>query len=68
MNIEKLVRDPILVLGTLGILSFGTGKIFNIPILTMISMKIFNVIAIIGVVLWIALLFFIISSKLRRKK
>jgi hypothetical protein len=68
MNIEKLVRDPILVLGTSGILSFGIGKLFNIPVLTMIGMRIFNVIAIIGIVLLIALLFLIIGTGLHQKK
>jgi hypothetical protein len=68
MNIEKLVRDPILVLGTLGFLSFGVGKIFNIPMLAMISMKIFNVVAVIGIALWITLLFLIIRTKLSQKK
>ena len=68
MNIEKLIRDPILIFGASAIVLFGTGKLFNIPILTTIGVRIFNFIGIIGLILWIVFLSWIIISSISHRK
>jgi tellurite resistance protein TehA-like permease len=68
MKIDRLVPDMILIIGASGITFFITGKMFNIPMLTIIGINIFYLIGIIGLILSIILFFFMIKSKLSHKK
>jgi TctA family transporter len=68
MKIDRLLPDIILAIGALGGVLFVVGKMFNIPVLTVVGTDIFYLIGIIGLLLLIILFLFIIKSKLSRKK